>query len=100
MNFMVKVLTDTRTVIAAITVAVGLYVDSKIDSVTEMLVAANATLQTIQQLIDVDPTKITDVSETLNVGAQTVGEGIGEGGADVVNRVGEVWNNFRNPVSE
>lgn len=100
MSFVMRVLTDTRTVIAAITVAVGLYIDSKIDSVTEMLAAANATLQTIQQLIDVDPTKIGDVSESLNIGAQTVGDGIGEGGANVVNRVSQAWNNLQNPVSE
>jgi len=92
MNFFVKVLTDTRTVIA-----VGLYVDSKIQSVTEMLIAANATLETVQQLLSVDPEDVTKVSESLNVGAQTLGEGVGDGGAEVINRVGEAWNSFRNP---
>jgi len=99
-GYVVRLVTDVRTVLTVVTIAAGLFINSKIEGITEMLVAANTTLQTIERLISVDPNDITEVSNALNGGAQTLGEGVGEGGAEVVDRVGEAWNKFRTPTKE
>lgn len=100
MNVFLKIVTDVRVVVVVITIAAGAVINDKIESVTQMLVAANQTLQSIQQVLDIDPAVVTEMSERLNEGAQVVGEGFGNGGATVVTRIGEAWNNFGQTPTE
>lgn len=90
-----RILTDVRVIVLAITIVAGVVINDKIESVTEMLRTANQTLAAIQQVLDIDPAVVTEMSETLNQGAQTVGEGFGNGGAEAVTRIGDAWNSFR-----
>jgi len=100
MNKLWMVITDVRVILATITIVAGMYINSQIETITAALVAANTTLQTIERLISVDPNDITEVGEALKGGADTFGEGVGDGGAKVVERVGEAWNKFKTPATE
>lgn len=95
MNKVLNIITDVRVIVVVITIIAGIVINDKIESVTQMLIAANQTLQSIQQVLDIDPAVVTEMSDKLNSGAQKVGEGIGEGGAEAVSRIGEAWNAFK-----
>lgn len=84
-------------IVLVIAVGVSLYVGGYLEQMTALFESIDNAVTTIERVVEnVNPEEIAEMSDALNNGAQVLGDGVGEGGADVVNKVGDAWNNFRN----
>lgn len=87
----------SQIIILVIALGVSLYVGGYLDKMTSLFESIEGAVTSIERIVEnVNPAEIAEISDALNTGAQVLGEGVGEGGADVVNKVGEAWNTFRN----
>lgn len=90
---LVQVLASLITLVIAITVS--LYVGGKIEKLTDLFDSVDAALGRIESLVEIGPEGIAEVSSAIDDSATVVGEAVGDGGAEIVDRVGDAWNNFR-----
>ena len=89
----------SQTIVLAIAVTVGLMVSGKIDKLIQLSDSLNGTMtaltKTVETAMGIDPAELQEKADALRNGAATVGEGIGDGGGEIVDRIGNAWNSFR-----
>ena len=91
------VATISQLIVLVIAVGVSMYIGGYLDKMTTLFESIDGAITSIERVVEnINPTEIAEVSEALNTGAQVLGDGVGEGGADVINKVGDAWNTFRN----
>jgi hypothetical protein len=100
----VVVAVTAQTILLAVALTVGLTVSGKIDKLIQLSDSLNNTMMTFTETVEtamgIDPEDLLEKADALRNGAETVGEGLGEGGSEVVDRVGDAWNNFRRADTE
>jgi hypothetical protein len=98
----VVVAVTAQTIVLAVALTVGLMVSGKIDKLIQLSDSLNNTMttftETVETAMGIDPAELQVKADALRDGASTVGEGLGDGGSEVVDRVGDAWNNFRRPA--
>lgn len=85
----------SQLIVLVIAVGVSMYIGGYLDQMTSLFDSMNGALTSIQTILNVDPARITEISTSLNEGAAILGDGVGDGGASVVDKVGSAIINFR-----
>lgn len=79
--------------------SINMMLGAKIDQLITLSNSLNTTMttftNTVETAMGIDPAELQQKADALREGATTLGEGAGDGGAEIVNRVGEAWNAFR-----
>lgn len=90
----------SQMIVLVIALTAGAVFGSKIDSLTTLFATMNETLTRVETSINtvmgIDPAELQGKADALRQSATTVGEGVGDGGAETVNRIGEAFQQWRN----
>jgi hypothetical protein len=102
---MVSVSVIGQVIVLIIAIGVGVVVGGKIDSLIALSDSLNQTMQTVQTTIEtavgIDTVELQEKADALRQGAVAVGEGVGDGGDEVVSRIGDALRRFQsNGASE
>lgn len=89
----------SQMIVLVIAITAGLIFGGKLDKVIELSDSLNQTMitftQTVETAMGVDPAELQEKAEALRDGATEVGTGVGDGGAETVNRIGDALNKWR-----
>lgn len=100
----VVVAVTSQIIVLVVAVGVGLMVSGKIDKLIQLSDSLNNTMTTFTEVVEtamgIDPADLLEKADAMRDSATTVGEGVGDGGGEIVNRVGDAWKNFRNDGKE
>lgn len=98
-RFWQGLLIATFSQLITLTVAVGVsfYINGTLEKMTDFLDSLTSTVESIESIAtNVSPNAINERAEALQQSAAEIGEGVGDGGAETVNRIGNALRNFRN----
>lgn len=89
----------SQVIVLCIALVAGGLIGGKIDKLIALSDSLGQTLErvesTVNTVVGIDPTVLQEKAEALNESANTVGAGVGDGGAEVVNRIGDALQKFR-----
>lgn len=89
----------SQIIVLCIALLAGAVFTDKIDSLTQLFESVDSTLTNVQTTLDaalgVNPEELAAQANALKESATTVGEGVGDGGSEVIDRVGEAWKKFQ-----
>lgn len=74
---------------------VSLYIGSQLEEIRRISESVNGSLESLIVLIETGSEGIDEVSTAISENSALVGESVGDGGAAVVNRVGDEIRRFR-----
>lgn len=87
--------------------AVNFMLGAKIEQLIQLSESLNTTMttftNTVETAMGIDPEELQQKADALRESATTVGEGVGDGGGEIVDRVGNAFRKFqenRNEVTE
>jgi hypothetical protein len=90
----------SQMIVLVIALTASLVIGGKIDAITNMFATMNETMTRVESSINtvmgIDPAALQERADALRDSATEVGVGVGDGGAETVNRVGDAINNWRN----
>lgn len=88
----------SQIIVLCIALAASAVIGGKIDSLTTLFATMNGTLErvetTINTVVGLDTAELAQQAEGIAESAGIVGDGVGEGGAKVVDQVGSAVNNW------
>ena len=94
----------SQMIVLVIALTASLLIGGKIDAITNMFATMNETVTRVESSINtvmgIDPTALQARADALRDSATEVGVGVGDGGAETINRVGNAINNWRNKQDE
>ena len=64
-----------------------------LDQLTELATSIEGSVNAITKAVDIDPTKINDVSDAVKNGSEVIGQGVGEGTATAIGKIKEALGN-------
>lgn len=89
----------SQIIVLCIALAASVMIGGKIDSLTTLFATMNETMERVETSINtvmgIDPAELQMKAEALKESATTVGTGVGDGGAETVNRIGDAINRWR-----
>ena len=87
----------SQLIVLTIAIFVSMYIGNSLERLTELFESVDGALARVESVVTgLDPTEIALQADALNQGAQVIGEGVGDGGAEVLDRVGNAWKEFKN----
>jgi type III secretory pathway component EscS len=88
----------TNLIMLIIAVVLGLFITGYMERATQLFETMNSTLINVQSTLEavagIDTVQLQEQAAGVAESATSIGEGVGDGGAEVINRAGEAWNNF------
>lgn len=89
----------SQIIVLVIAMSLSIFLSGKIDKLIALSDSMGNTLErvetTITTVTGIDPKVLQEKADALKTGAGTVGEGIGDGGAETVNRIGNALKKFK-----
>jgi hypothetical protein len=89
----------SQVIVLAIALTASAVIGGKVDKLIELSDSVSETLERVETTINtvtgIDPAVLQEKANALNESAGIVGEGVGDGGAEVVNRIGDAIQKFR-----
>jgi ABC-type multidrug transport system fused ATPase/permease subunit len=88
--------TVSQVVVLVIAVVASVYITGSIEQLTQLFSSIDDAITSIERVVNtLDPAQVAEQSDALRDGAETIGQGIGTGGATVVDNIGSALQNFR-----
>ena len=88
----------SQIIVLVIALTAGAVFGGKIDQLTNLFATMNATLEsvesTINTVVGIDTGNLQEQAAGIAESADILGEGVGDGGANAIDRIGEAWRNF------
>lgn len=88
----------TNLIMLIIAVVLGLFITGYMERATQLFETMNSTLINVQSTLEavagIDTVQLQEQAAGVAESATSIGEGVGDGSAEVINRAGEAWNNF------
>lgn len=87
----------SQLIVLTIAIFVSMYIGNSLERLTDLFESVDGALARVESVVTgLDPAEIALQADALNQGAQVIGEGVGDGGAEVLDRVGNAWKEFKN----
>ena len=87
----------SQLIVLTIAIFVSMYIGNSLERLTDLFESVDGALARVESVVTgLDPAEIALQADALNQGAQVIGEGVGDGGAEVLDRVGNAWREFKN----
>lgn len=95
---MTLIATFSQIIVLVIALTVGAVFGGKIDQLTNLFATMNGTLErvesTINTVVNLDTDNLQEQATGIAESAGVLGEGVGDGGANAIDRIGEAWRTF------
>lgn len=87
----------SQLIVLTIAIFVSMYIGNSLERLTDLFESVDGALARVESVVTgLDPAEIALQADALNQGAQVIGVGVGDGGAEVLDRVGNAWKEFKN----